>query len=62
MLIRIKPELRGHLDLALFSPVEGRVPHGALSDFINQLLTRYFLGTEPITPHYPHERSPQNPE
>jgi hypothetical protein len=51
-LVRLRPDLRGHIDLALFSEVEGRLPHGALSDFLNTLLERYFLGSDPIVPYY----------
>ena len=34
--IRLKAPLATELDLHLFSPVEGRVPYGALSEFVAQ--------------------------
>lgn len=34
--IRLKAPLATELDLHLFSPIEGRVPYGALSEFIEQ--------------------------
>lgn len=36
--LAIPEDLRALLDLHLFSPLEGRVPHGAYSEYICRLL------------------------
>lgn len=38
--------LRAKLDLYLYSPVEGRVPHGAYNKFLVELLTKFFNDLE----------------
>ena len=38
--IAIPEDVRGRLDLHLFSPLEGRVPQGAYSNFIIPLIKR----------------------
>jgi hypothetical protein len=50
-LVRLRPDLRTCLDLALYSDFEGKVPYGAISQFFNDLLSRYFTGTTPIAPY-----------
>lgn len=51
-LVRLRADLRAQLDLALYSELEQRVPYGALSEFFNTLLDRYFNSTTPIQPYY----------
>ena len=38
----IPEDLVAQMKLQLFSEVEGRVPHGAQSDFISQLIAAHF--------------------
>jgi hypothetical protein len=38
--LAIPEDLRAILDLHLFSPLEGRVPHGAYTAFINTLIRK----------------------
>jgi len=40
----IPEDLRAKLDLHLFSSVENRIPHGAYSKFITELLQKFFEG------------------
>lgn len=40
-------DLRAKLDLHLFSPVEGRVPHGAYSNFLADRVKDFFDITSP---------------
>jgi hypothetical protein len=44
--LSIPEDLRSRLDLRLYSPLEGRVPHGAYAEFINNLLRRELIPTE----------------
>lgn len=36
--LAVPEDIRALLDLHLFSPLEGRVPHGAYSDYISRLI------------------------
>lgn len=35
-------DVRAKMNLYLWSPVEGRVPHGAISKFLNGLVRKFF--------------------
>lgn len=54
----VKPELRAKMDLLLVSEVEGRVPHGKISEFIAGLMQEHFdwdevdLGIYGMSPGY----------
>lgn len=45
--ISVPEDLRAKLDLMLFSPLEGRVPAGEYSRFINRLIKDYFSKETP---------------
>ena len=44
--INLPEDIRTKLDVLLFSPVEGRVPHGAYSKFFVERINEYFLSLE----------------
>lgn len=38
----VKPEIRARMDLLLVSEIEGRVPHGKISEFVAERLREHF--------------------